>query len=127
MSPHRTLAALVLSAALLGACGGGGSDDAAQDTTTTTADDSPTSAGAPVEIVAKSMKFTPESARAAVGQKVVWRFDDGAVPHNVDGEDPALKSKNLTSGTYEHTFTEAGTYKYVCNLHTGMDGEVVVK
>ena len=29
--------------------------------------------------------------------------------------------------TFEHTFEEAGTFDYVCTVHPGMEGTVVVE
>ena len=44
--------------------------------------------------------------------------------HNVTGDGYA--SATRTSGTFIHTFTAPGTYKYSCTIHTGMTGTVVV-
>jgi hypothetical protein len=30
------------------------------------------------------------------------------------------------SGTYQYTFTTPGSYSYICTLHSGMSGQVVV-
>ena len=58
------------------------------------------------------------------GQAVVWVFDDGSTPHNVTGG--GFRSANRTSGTFSHTFNQAGEYDYQCSIHAGMNGQVVV-
>ena len=64
----------------------------------------------------------------------MWKFDDPAA-HNVCSGPPTnslecsstdFHSDDLTTGTYEHTFTTPGDYTYNCSLHHGMNGEVVV-
>jgi plastocyanin len=55
---------------------------------------------------------------------VAWPFHDGSVPHDVKG--PDFASVIQSKGTYVHTFNQAGTFKYVCTIHSGMDGTVVV-
>jgi plastocyanin len=39
-----------------------------------------------------------------------------------------IDSGDLTKGaSFSHTFTTAGTYAYVCTIHSGMDGRIDVK
>lgn len=75
-------------------------------------------------------KFSPMEAKVPVGATVVWVHDGGA-PHDVQGD-------GFTSGSpggmregdeFEHTFNEAGTYSYVCDIHqgSGMKGTLVVE
>lgn len=75
--------------------------------------------------------FAPAVVRVPVGSTITWTFADngptgqGSVaPHNVVGAGWA--SPVIGLGSYEHTFTEPGTYRYVCTLHTNMDGVVEV-
>lgn len=70
--------------------------------------------------------FRPETIRITTGETVTWRWV-GNIAHNVihDGPDE-FRSKTQTKGTFEHTFDSPGEYDYVCTLHTGMDGTVVV-
>jgi plastocyanin len=116
-----SVAAVLLSASSLFAACGGGSDTASP----TTESAGGTSSGAPVVVVVKGLKFDPSPASAEVGQTVEWRFQDGAIAHNVVGD--GWKSESLATGTYEHAFDEAGTHKYTCTLHPGMNGEVEVR
>jgi len=75
-------------------------------------------------VEAKDLKFLPPAIEVAPGTEVTWRFDDGAVPHNVKGD--GFASGNQTRGTFSHRFERAGEYRYHCDLHAGMDGRVVV-
>jgi plastocyanin len=72
----------------------------------------------------KNIAFSPQSVTIRTGQAVAWTFHDGSVPHDVKG--PDFASVIQSKGTYVHTFNQAGTFKYVCTIHSGMDGTVVV-
>jgi plastocyanin len=114
----RILAAAIVAVALAG-CGSSSKKSAAATTTT--------SAGGPppaATIVLKNISFNPKDVTIKVGDTVEWRWDDGAVQHNVSG--PDFKSSVQTSGTYRHTFSAAGQVKFECTLHPGMAGTVEV-
>jgi plastocyanin len=49
---------------------------------------------------------------------------DGSVPHNVKGD--GFASETQSRGTWSYRFTQAGEYRYHCDLHAGMEGRVVV-
>lgn len=75
--------------------------------------------------------YAPSVAQVSVGSTIRWTFNDrGAngtdelAEHNVVGQGWA--SPVLAEGVYEHTFSEPGTYRYTCTLHSGMDGVVLV-
>ena|SRR5437870_1412205 len=43
------------------------------------------------------------------------------------GGGPELNSGNITNGTsFQHTFANAGSFPYHCNIHSGMTGTIVV-
>ena len=68
--------------------------------------------------------FSPKSIKVKRGTKVTWVIRQGV--HNVKGK--GLSSPNLTKGrSYSKTFKRSGTYGYVCTLHSGMKGKVVVR
>jgi plastocyanin len=87
--------------------------------------------------------FDPPTVKISVGDKVHWT-NPGVITHTVTfdpaqattASDVALPagvqsfgSDDLEQdGTYEHTFTAKGTYKYVCKYHEamGMVGTVIV-
>jgi plastocyanin len=68
-------------------------------------------------------RFEPEVVTVVAGTEVVWEWD-ARIGHDVvgDGFDSSIKLE----GTFEHTFDEPGTYPYVCTLHPGMEGTVLV-
>lgn len=76
------------------------------------------------EVTARDLALIPAAIQVPAGTTVTWRFQDGRVPHNVQGD--GLKSANLTKSTFRHRFDRPGTYDYVCTLHAGMTGRVVV-
>jgi plastocyanin len=68
--------------------------------------------------------FKPATLRTTVGSTVTWRNDDAA-PHTATAKQfssPQLRK----GGTYRRRFTQAGTYTYLCALHPGMRGKIVV-
>jgi plastocyanin len=73
---------------------------------------------------AKDLKFLPPAIEVPQGTEVTWRFVDGSVPHNVKGD--GFASETQSRGTFSHRFERAGSYRYTCDLHAGMDGRVVV-
>ena len=69
------------------------------------------------------------------GESVTWDFDGSTVVHNVKGEsgpaeDPdwaGYRSQFLSSGEVSRTFTQPGTYTFVCEAHPQtMTGSVTV-
>jgi plastocyanin len=80
-----------------------------------------------VTIVMKDIQFVPHDAQVKVGQKVMWENNDNA-PHNVTATNGAdFKSETFTNGgTFEYTPEQAGTIDYVCTVHPGQDGRLIV-
>ena len=73
-----------------------------------------------------SNTFAPLSVDIQVGGMVAFTFDK---THNVTfggGSAPA-NIGNTSSGTVSRTFSAAGSFDYVCTLHAGMSGVVVVR
>ena len=73
-----------------------------------------------------SNTFAPLSVDIQVGGMVAFTFDK---THNVTfggGSAPA-NIGNTSSGTVARTFSAAGTFDYVCTIHSGMNGVVVVR
>ncbi len=69
--------------------------------------------------------FSPASLSVAPGTTVTWT-NRGAVPHAVRAEG-LLGSGRLAPGElFSFTFTTAGVYAYVCDIHAGMAGTVTV-
>lgn len=76
----------------------------------------------------QNLEFSPKTITVKVGDKVTW-VNQESIDHNVVAEsDPELKSELFgEGGKYEYEATEAGTIEYVCTVHPGMDGTLVVE
>jgi plastocyanin len=127
------LLAVALGALLVAGCGGSSDNNspADQPAPATNAPAGPktaaTASGGTVKIDMKNIKFDPTQQTVSVGQKVIWTNQD-TVDHNVTANAGAdFHSQNFGQGkTYEFTPTKAGTIKYTCTLHPGMDGTLTV-
>lgn len=81
--------------------------------------------GASVAIEGTS--FVPPELTVTVGQAVTWTNKD-PFPHNVSSSAGKFSSKNLEAGgVWTFTPRTAGRFPYVCTLHPGMKGTLVVK
>jgi halocyanin-like protein len=75
--------------------------------------------------------FDPPAVRVSSGTTVVWEWTGQGAQHNVAADGGGFES-DLSSEegfTFEQTFSESGTYTYVCTPHQtlGMKGVVVVE
>jgi plastocyanin len=114
-------ALMALSAATLLACGGGGGGGP------TYSSPPPPPAGNSSDVTVVNNSFDPASTTVSVGTKVVWTWNSGGVTHNVTFNDGPT-SGNKSNGTYERTFSTAGTYDYHCTIHgAAMSGSVKVQ
>lgn len=77
-------------------------------------------------VTLKNIAFTPAHVTIKRGDKVVWAWKDGSVPHNVTSS-KFRSSSTRSRGTYAVTFRKAGSFAYRCTLHPGMVGSVVVR
>ena len=112
--PRTLVTCLCLTAAiLLPGCGGGGGSGAS----------------APkAEVSMKSLRFHPATLSVRVGETVTWRNDD-TTDHNVTAtKGERFKSRAFGAvGSYRFTPTRAGAIQYVCTLHPGMEGTLLVR
>ena len=68
--------------------------------------------------------FKPATLKTTVGKTVTWRNADAA-PHTATAAQ--FSSPQLAKGaSYKRRFTRAGTYTYLCALHPGMKGTILV-
>lgn len=104
----------VLAVALTVTAAGCGSDD-------NDAGAQPAVAGTAVQVVDND--FKPAKLQVATGQAVTWTWSGKAL-HDVAFDD--FKSQAQKSGTFAHTFAAPGEYSYVCRVHPGMRGTIVV-
>jgi plastocyanin len=80
--------------------------------------------------------FSPNPVNAKVGDTVVWTNNDSqphtvvsgqnAKPDNKFNSSPNFNPLITPGQTFKHTFTQAGTYPYFCQLHPNMVGTVNV-
>lgn len=113
------LAAGMAAALLLAACSGG-------EAATTTAAATTVPAGIDFAVVMESFSFTPAELTVPVGATVTWTNRHGA-RHDVAAADGTFTSPLFGEGeTFSFTFTEPGEYPYVCTIHPGMEGKVIV-
>ncbi|AYF76649.1 copper-binding protein [Nocardia yunnanensis] len=128
------LVAVVAGALVVGGCSSNSSDKAAATTTAAASSGAAATSTGPaapaaVTVEVKDMKFSPADVTIKAGDTVTWKFDDRA-PHAVQGiGDVALgiNSPIIHKGEWSHTFTTAGTYRYLCPLHPDMKGSVTVQ
>ena len=84
----------------------------------------------PEEVVIYDYKFFSVTLTVPVGTTVTWVNYDIA-PHNAtyrSFSDEAFDSGNLSvTQLYRHRFRKAGSYDYLCTLHQGMRGTIVVQ
>src|SRR5918999_1022499 len=80
------------------------------------------------EVSMEGIQFQPAEVTVGVGDAVTWTNDD-SVAHDVTADSfSSGESGGMASGdTFEQTFDEAGTFDYVCTVHPGMEGTVVVE
>ena len=114
--------ALALGLAACGGSSGGGS------TSASTSAPASSSSGGGVEIKMQNIQFAPKDTTVKVGQKVTWTNDD-SVDHNVTATKGAKFMSQAFGGgkTYSFTPRKPGTISYVCTLHPGMAGKLIVK
>lgn len=76
-------------------------------------------------VTLKDISFKKATVHIAKGASVKWVWDDGPSPHNVTFA--RRHSGTKKTGVYVLRFAKAGTYRYHCTLHPGMDGKVIVR
>lgn len=118
--PTSILAASLAAALLVAACSG---DEA---TTTTAEATTTTTVGTEFAVVMESFAFTPAELTVPVGATVTWTNRHGA-RHDVVAADGTFESPLFGEGeTFSFTFTAPGEYPYVCTIHPGMEGKIIV-
>jgi plastocyanin len=84
--------------------------------------------GGATEVSEEGIAFNPAEVTVGVGDTVTWTNND-SVAHDVTADSfSSGEPGGMDPGaTFEHTFEEAGTFDYVCTVHPGMEGTVVVE
>jgi plastocyanin len=82
-------------------------------------------ASAVTQISMRNLQFRPVTLDLRPGDVVEWRNDD-LVPHTATSA--SFNSGTIVAGqSWRHTFTNVGTFSYVCFFHPQMKGVVIVK
>lgn len=129
MALRRTIGALAALAALAGGTAACGGDDEPAGDATPSAEE----ASGGVAVAIKTFMFEPDPLEVEAGTTVTFTNQD-RILHTVtegtrsnpvsDGFDEQLDGAGTSA---EVTFDEPGTIDYVCTIHAGMDGTVVVR
>ncbi len=82
-------------------------------------------AGDPSDTIS-DFKFTPATITIHVGDTITWT-NAGPTEHTATANNGSFNTGLLKKGqSASHTFTQAGTYAYICTIHPFMHGTVVV-
>jgi len=113
--PRGLALAAAASVLALAACGPTGGTAGSSPVATTSVD------------LRKSYKFVPAAIVVTVGQTVSWTNHDNFT-HSVQFDGEAAPGAVMKPGeTASHTFSQPGTYHYICNFHPqDMRGTVLV-
>jgi plastocyanin len=77
-------------------------------------------------VTARDNTFDPATLNVQPGTTVRW-VNNGQHPHTVTDRDGKFDSGDIRpGGSFTHTFQTAGTYRYYCKHHKGMEGTIVV-
>lgn len=89
--------------------------------------DEPTGPSAENTVTIRDNSFNPFTITVPRGTLVRWT-NNGSAVHDVTQYEGAFISDAIGPGeTFEHGFSEAGTFAYACTRHDGMQGTVVVE
>ena len=119
----------VVTALLLASCGGS-SGDTGQSCTPAGGSTSGTPTHT-VKLVADPNtigKFDPATVSVKVGDTVEWDFQDNTAQHSVTSDDSGVFDSCLQNAgaKFMVTFSKAGDFKYHCQIHAQMLGDVKV-
>jgi len=77
------------------------------------------------EVRIDSFRFEPTTLNVTPGTVIVWTNGDGA-PHTATARDDSFDTGRLDEGeSGEVTFDRPGTFEYVCDFHSWMEGRIV--
>jgi plastocyanin len=108
----KLMSLMAAAALVLVACGGDAGETSVP----------PPSSG--TTVVLKDLVYQPAELTIAAGETVTWVWDDGDIQHDVVGD--GFATELITEGEFSHTFTEPGSYPYICTIHPTMTGTITV-
>jgi LPXTG-motif cell wall-anchored protein len=84
-------------------------------------------AAASTGVTISDFQFSPGSVTVNVGDTVTWS-NNGPTGHSATANDGSFDTGILQKGSSgSHTFSQAGTFSYICTPHPFMKGTVVVQ
>jgi LPXTG-motif cell wall-anchored protein len=84
-------------------------------------------AAASTGVTISDFQFAPASLTVNVGDTVTWT-NNGPTPHSATSSSGVFDTGIMDAGqSGSHTFTEAGTFAYICTPHPNMHGTIVVQ
>ena len=111
---------LVGAVLVLGSC-------ASPAVTTPTTPATPVAVQGPNEVWVQGFSFNPDNITVRVGTTVKWTNKDGD-SHDVTSSTGLFIGQLVGGGgTFSYTFDTPGTFNYVCEIHAGMAGKVIVQ
>ncbi|MBN3921731.1 cupredoxin family copper-binding protein [Nostoc sp. NMS4] len=73
-----------------------------------------------------NFKYLPSDIKIGAGDTVQFVNQDEE-PHTVTAKDGSFDSKGLDNAeAWKHTFTQPGTFPYLCSIHPYMQGTITV-
>jgi len=84
------------------------------------------------QISIKNFSFNPSELTINKGETVTW-INNESTPHDIKGSaiqdsKNSFQSAILNKGQdYSFTFSDSGTYDYICGIHPAMKGKIIVK
>jgi plastocyanin len=84
------------------------------------------SAAAGDAVTIQGFSFKPDTINVKTGATITWTNNDSTA-HTVTFDDGSQSSKNIgLGGTFQRTFSAAGTFAYHCSIHPTMTATVTV-
>lgn len=128
MTRTRPAVALVALALVLAGCASDDPDSEVKETGTATAE-GPATAQTVALDMNDDLQFVPNVVKAVPGTLTIALDNVGRIPHNLVFKDELGGTETIGGGekaSLKVTLGKAGTYRFVCTFHSGMDGQVVV-
>ncbi len=78
------------------------------------------------EVQMSTSSFMPQTLTVPLGTTVRW-VNSSSVNHTVTINDELFDEAVSPAEAFSYTFSTAGTYNYICTIHAGMSGTIVVQ
>ena len=119
---HSSIACIVVGIVSIASCGGGGGGE-----NPIQPPPPPPSAITITTGQSPPPRFIPANATLAVGGTVTWR-NASPVDHDVLSSSGAWPMTELApTESFQVSFPQAGEFDYICTIHQGMAGTIVVR